>query len=358
MKEQAKRKIRVLVVDDSALVRNVIKEGLNQDPNLKVVGTASDPFIARDQIVALNPDVMTLDVEMPRMDGIEFLRHLMPQHPMPVIIVSSLTERGGEVTLAALNSGALDFITKPKANVAGGLPVMLGELREKIKIASQANLSGWKKAKTPTAPAQNYKADLAQTTDKVICIGASTGGTQAIREVLTQMPVNMPGIVVVQHMPPGFTKQFADQVNQYCQIQVKEAEQGDRILPGIALIAPGDLHMSIRRIGGEYRVEIQEGEKVCGHRPSVEVLFRSAAKFVGRNGIGVMLTGMGHDGAAGMLSMRQVGSRTLAQDEKSSVVYGMPKVAFENGGAEVQVNLKDIPATLLKLAAGLNQARA
>ncbi|MFZ5570555.1 MAG: protein-glutamate methylesterase/protein-glutamine glutaminase [Thermodesulfobacteriota bacterium] len=345
--------IRVLVVDDSALVRDILSKGLAMDPGIEVVGTASDPYIARDKIVTLKPDVLTLDVEMPRMDGVEFLRKLMPQYPLPVVMVSALTEKGARITLDALDAGAVDFVTKPSADVARGLNAMLMELRTKVKIASTANVSHWKRKRFP-AGKQVLSASkaLEKSTDKIIVIGASTGGTEAIREVITQFPVATPGVVIVQHMPPGFTRMFSERMNSLCQMDVKEAENGDRIMPGRVLIAPGALQMSIRRSGGIYETVIKPGPPVCGHCPSVEVLMQSAAEYVGANAIGVMLTGMGHDGADGMLAMRKAGARTLAQDEATCVVFGMPMEAHKRGGAEKLVPLGDIASTVLELLAG------
>jgi two-component system, chemotaxis family, protein-glutamate methylesterase/glutaminase len=345
--------IRVLVIDDSALVRDVLTKGLNMDPGITVIGSASDPYIARDRIVKLNPDVLTLDVEMPRMDGVEFLRKLMPQYPLPVIMVSALTERGKQVTLDALSFGAIDFVTKPKADVARGLESMIMELRTKIKIASTANVSHWKKKRyTDEARIQKPVRALAESTDKVIAIGASTGGTEAIREIITRFPITTPGIVIVQHMPPGFTKMFAERMNSQCIMDVKEAEDKDRIMPGRILIAPGAKQMSVKRSGGIYEVIVKPGDLVCGHCPSVEVMMNSVAEHVGSNAVGVMLTGMGRDGANGMLAMRNAGARTIAQDEASCVVFGMPKEAYNIGGAEQLVPLNKIAEKVIDLLSG------
>lgn len=340
-------KVRVLVIDDSALVREVLSRGLAMDPGIEVVGTASDPYIARDKIMTLRPDVLTLDVEMPRMDGVEFLRKLMPQYPLPVLMVSALTQEGKQITLEALEAGAVDFVTKPSTNVAQGLTDMLRELRAKVKMASTANVSGWKKDKSESAPIPvRPTRSLAESTDKVIAIGASTGGTEAIREVITAFPPDTPGVVIVQHMPAGFTKMFADRMNTLCAMEVKEAQSGDRVMVGRILIAPGDYHMQLIRSGGIYQVQCSSGETVCGHRPSVEVLFQSVAKAAGANAIGVMLTGMGYDGADGMVAMRQAGARTLAQNEATCVVYGMPKEAYIRGGAEQVYPLSRIAPTV------------
>ncbi|MFH0924159.1 MAG: chemotaxis response regulator protein-glutamate methylesterase [bacterium] len=345
-----KNRIKVLIIDDSALVRDILAQGLSKDPGLDIVGTAADPYIARDKIVKLEPNVLTLDVEMPRMDGVEFLRRLMPQYPLPVVMVSALTEKGKQITLDALEAGALDFVTKPSTDVARGLNSMLMELRTKIKIASTANVSHWKAQRIdrPSMLATDKKA-LAETTDKVITIGASTGGTEAIRHVITKFPSNMPGVVIVQHMPPGFTRMFADRLNQLSAMEVKEAESGDRVMTGRVLIAPGGQHMTVTRSGGMYRVVCQSGQDVNGHCPSVDVLMNSVAKYVGSNAVGVMLTGMGHDGSDGMLAMKNAGAKNIAQDEATSVVFGMPKEAYARGGAERLVSLDNIPNEVIKL---------
>ncbi|HET98442.1 MAG TPA: chemotaxis response regulator protein-glutamate methylesterase [Desulfurivibrio alkaliphilus] len=347
------RKIRVLVIDDSSLVRTILSQGLAQDPGIEVVNTAPDPFVARDRIVELQPDVLTLDVEMPRMDGVEFLRRLMPQYPLPVVMVSALTKKGQQITLNALEAGAVDFVTKPSTDVARGLGAMLMELRTKIKIASSANVAHWKERRAALFAGKILTAPkaLAESTDKIIAIGASTGGTEAVRAVITRYPANTPGVVIVQHMPAGFTRMFADRLNELCAMQVKEAASGDRIMAGRVLIAPGERQLRVRRSGGIYEVDCRPGEKVSGHCPSVDVLMHSVAEEVGRNAVGIMLTGMGRDGAAGMLAMRRAGARNLAQDEKSSVVFGMPKEAFANGGAEMLVPLEEIAQTSLNMLA-------
>jgi two-component system chemotaxis response regulator CheB len=345
-----RRKIKVLVVDDSALVREIIASGLAKDPDIEVVGTAPDPYVARDKILKLKPDVLTLDVEMPRMDGVEFLRKLMVQYPLPVVMVSALTERGKQITLDALEAGALDFVTKPKADVAKGLEMMLNELIVKLKIASVANVSHWKHKRSERSGPLTYAPKaLSESTDKVIAIGASAGGTEAIKDVISGFPSNLPGVVIVQHMPAGFTKQFAERLNNECAMEVKEAENGDRVMPGRILIAPGGLQMRVERSGGEYRVRCMPGDLVCGHCPSVEVMMLSVAEHVGRNAVGVMLTGMGHDGANGLKAMRDAGARTIAQDEATCVVFGMPKVAYEKGGVERLVPLPDIAQTVIGL---------
>lgn len=346
------KRIRILIVDDSALVRNILQKGLSSDPSIEVVGTAPDVFVARDKIVELSPDVMTLDIEMPRMDGVEFLRRLMPQYPIPTVIVSSLSQRGKQITLDALDAGAVDFVAKPTSDVARALPAMLMELLTKIKIASTANVSHWKHKKTRLSEEVKPAGALSESTDKVIAIGASTGGTEAIRRVIENFPANMPGTVIVQHMPPGFTKMFADRLNQICKMEVKEAEHGERILMGKILIAPGgDRHLRVVRSGGIYTVSCEPGEKVNGHCPSVDVMMHSVAKHVGANAVGVMLTGMGKDGAEGMLEMRKAGAFNIAQDEKTSVVYGMPCVANSLGGVNLVLPLDEIAKNVINAIA-------
>lgn len=334
------------------MVREILRRGLAMDPEIEVVGQATDPYAARDKIVELRPDVLTLDVEMPKMDGVEFLRRLMPQHPLPVVMVSALTQRGKKITLEALEAGAVDFVTKPSSDVARGLNEMLDDLRAKVKAAASVNVSAWKKINRPIVSELKYTPrSLSESTDKVIAIGASTGGTEAIRQVLQQLPSTTPGVVIVQHMPAGFTKMFAERLDELCAMSVKEAETGDRVMQGRVLIAPGDYHLTVKRSGGTYRVDCKTGDKVCGHRPSVEVLMQSVARHVGANAIGVMLTGMGHDGADGMVAMRKEGARTIAQDEATSVVFGMPKVAYERGGAERLIPLPEIAPAILSLLA-------
>ena len=340
------RPVRVLIVDDSALIRQILAAGLGADPEIEVVGTAGDPYQARDRLQELEVDVLTLDVEMPRMDGVAFLRRLMPQYPMPVVMVSALTERGKAITLDALEAGAVDFVTKPKADVARGLAAMMSELRTKVKAAAKAKVRAPKPIATAAREPLSAGA-LAESTDKVVAIGASTGGTEAIRAVITRFPLGMPGVVIVQHMPAGFTRMFAERMNSLCAIEVKEAENGDRIRPGRALIAPGGQHLEVKRSGGMYVAKVAPGELTCGHCPSVEVLMQSVAKAVGSNAIGVMLTGMGRDGATGLKAMRDAGARCFAQDEASSVVFGMPKEAYHCGGAEQLVPLEQMADTVL-----------
>ena len=348
------KRIRVLVVDDSALVRELLTAGLAKDPELEVVGSAANPYIARDKIVELRPDVMTLDVEMPRMDGVDFLRRLMPQYPIPVIMVSALTQKGAQITLEALEAGAIDFVTKPSTDVARGLNQMLADLRQKIKMAAKVDLSAWKnRAVRREKPGPVVvRTALSESTDKVIAIGASTGGTEAIRRVISSFPANMPGIVIVQNIPPGFTKHFSDNLNEICEMDVQEAKTGDRVMPGRVLIAPGGKHMTVRRSGGIYLVDCQEGENVNGHCPSVDVLFHSVARYVAGNAVGVILTGMGGDGADGLLAMRQAGARTIAQDEATCVVFGMPKVAIDRGGVEKIGPLDTIPQMIVSTLGG------
>ena len=349
------KKIKVLVIDDSALAREIISKGLSKDPNIEVVGTAMDVYVARDKIVFRKPDVLTLDIEMPKMDGLEFLKKLMPQYPLPVVIVSSMSKPGAKITLEALENGAIDYVLKPNKRIGEGLNGMMRELIDKIEIANEVDVSHWKSIFDITIPHHKTisKKVLEGTTDKIIAIGASTGGTVAITRILESFPADMPGTIVVQHMPPGFTMLFADKLNKTCKIEVKEAEDGDRIITGRALIAPGDYHSRVVRSGGQYLVECYSGEKVNGHCPSVDVLFDSLAENAGSNGIGVILTGMGRDGARGMLKMRKAGARTIAQDEKSSIIFGMPKEAYINGGAEQLVNLNDISDEILNLLKGM-----
>jgi len=335
--------IRVLIVDDSATARAVLTDILSGDPMIEVVGTASDAYIARDKIVELRPDVICLDVEMPRMDGITFLKRLMHYMPIPVIMVSSLTQAGAKTTLEALESGAVDFVPKPHSHIYDGKDEMRDELIAKIKIASRVKVKQHLLRNT----AQANTTSLAETTNKILAIGASTGGTEALKDVLMGLPRNAPGTIVVQHMPANFTGPFAERLNSLCAMEVREARNGDSITPGLVLIAPGDYHMVVRRSGARYYVEIGSGEKVSGHRPSADVLLNSVAKIAGANAIGVILTGMGGDGAKGLLAMRNAGARTIGQDEASCVVYGMPKVAYELGAVENQLPLSKIANAIL-----------
>ncbi len=334
------KKIRVLVVDDSALIRGVMKEIIDREKDMICVGAAPDPMVAREMIKSLNPDVLTLDVEMPRMDGLDFLERLMRLRPMPVLMVSTLTERGSDITFRALALGAIDFVSKPKIDIARGMEEYASEITEKIRAASLARVR--KMVTTPSPDIEKrYTADAIlpsvagrfASTEKLIIIGASTGGTEAIKEVLTRLPADVPGILVTQHMPENFTKSFADRLDNLCKIAVKEAGHNERILPGHAYIAPGHSHLLLKRSGANYMTELNQGMPVNRHRPSVDVLFRSAANVAGANALGIILTGMGKDGAQGLLEMKQAGSHTIAQDEESCIVFGMPKEAINLGGA-------------------------
>ena len=344
-------KIRVVVVDDSALVRSLLAEIINRQPDMQCVGAAADPLIAREMIRDLNPDVITLDIEMPRMDGIDFLAKLMRLRPMPVVMVSTLTERGAEVTLRALELGAIDFVAKPKIGVADGLRLLAEDITDKVRIAAKARLR-----KPPaSAPGSSGAGARAQaptalgrlSTEKIIFIGASTGGTEATKEVLLGLPSDTPAVMITQHMPPGFTKSYAARLNGLCRISVKEAEDGERVLPGHAYIAPGGLHLSVERSGANYIARVRDGAPVNLHRPSVEPLFLSAARAVGPNALGVMLTGMGADGANAMKVLRDAGSWNVAQDEASCVVFGMPKEAIAAGAVHEVLPLGAIAPRLL-----------
>jgi two-component system, chemotaxis family, protein-glutamate methylesterase/glutaminase len=337
--------IKVLIVDDSAIVRKILSQQLSLDSNIEVIGTAPDPYIARDKIVALNPDVLTLDVEMPRMDGITFLKKLMKYHPMPVIVLSSLTPKGGKTAMEALSAGAVEVISKPGPSYSVGQACT--ELIEKIKAVSKTQIF---KNTVEYSENQNNKLYMTETTNKIFAIGASTGGVQALSYVLAQFPANAPGTLVVQHMPGHFTTSFAERLNRECQVHVSEAQDGDRVIPGQVLIAPGGFHMLLRRSGANYYVTVKEGPRVCRQIPSVEVLFNSVAKFAGANAIGAILTGMGDDGARGLLNMRNNGARTIAQDEASSIVFGMPKEAIACGAAEKIVSLSDVAKSLIEFA--------
>ncbi|MFA6189513.1 MAG: chemotaxis response regulator protein-glutamate methylesterase [Sulfuricurvum sp.] len=336
--------IRVLIVDDSATARAVLTEILESDPMIEVVGTASDAYIARDKIVELKPDVICLDVEMPRMDGITFLKRLMHYMPLPVIMVSSLTQAGAKTTLQALEAGAVDFVPKLHSHIYDGKDEMRSELLAKIKIAAKVKVKQHVLSNTQQA----NTTSLAETTHKILAIGASTGGTEALKEVLMGLPRNAPGTIIVQHMPANFTGPFAERLNSLCAMEVREARNGDSITPGLVLIAPGDYHMVVRRSGARYYVEIGSGDKVAGHRPSADVLLNSVAKIAGSNAIGVILTGMGGDGARGLLAMRNAGAKTMGQDESSCIVYGMPKVAYELGAVEKQLPLHKIANGILE----------
>lgn len=340
--------IRVLVVDDSSVVRNILSRELNNDPEIEVVATATDPYVARDKIVQFKPDVLTLDIEMPRMDGLTFLKKLMRYHPMPVVVVSSLTQAGGELAMEALAHGAVEVMAKPgTAYTVGDLAV---ELIHRIKAAARVRfdrlpLPPVRKPIEPISPGA-----LSRTTNKIIAIGTSTGGTEALRSVIPSLPATAPGIMIVQHMPEHFTKSFADSLNRESTLSVVEATDGESVVPGKVLIAPGNKHMLLRRSGARYLAEVKDGPRVNRHRPSVEVLFKSVARYAGANAIGVIMTGMGDDGARGLLEMKNAGARTIAQDEASCVVFGMPKVAIELGAADHIVSLHEISQKIMQLA--------
>jgi two-component system, chemotaxis family, protein-glutamate methylesterase/glutaminase len=342
--------IRVLVVDDSALARQIITGAISRDPRIEVVGTAPDVYVARDRIVELKPDVLTLDVEMPRMDGVQFLKRLMPQHPLPVVVVSALTRAGASITLDALASGAVDFVPKPSSSFGQRLDSMADELVEKIVVAASTDVSRWRDQTFQLAAIKHKQTSLQESSSKVIAIGASTGGTVALTTVIKALPPTVPGVVVVQHMPPVFTAMFADKLNQISSVEVKEASDGDRVLTGRVLIAPGGVHTSVERQGGRYVVRCRPGEPVTGHCPSVNVLMQSVARAVGRNAVGVILTGMGSDGAEGLLELRQAGGRAFAQDEATSVVFGMPKQAHQNGAAEKLVGIDKVATELVRIS--------
>lgn len=349
------RKIRVIVVDDSALVRSLLSEIINRQRDMECIGTANDPLIAREMIRELNPDVITLDVEMPRMDGIDFLGRLMRLRPMPVVMISTLTERGAEVTMKALELGAVDFVAKPRVGLASGLNDLATQIVDKIRVAAVAQVrrapsrdissSAGSGGGAPTAQVSALLGRLS--TEKMICIGASTGGTEAIKEVLVQMPADSPGIVITQHMPPGFTTSFAARLNGLCQITVKEAVNGERILPGHAYIAPGGTQFHVVRSGANYVAVVDDGPPVNRHKPSVEVLFKSAAAVAGRNAFGIMLTGMGNDGAAAMREMKDAGSYNYVQDEATCIVFGMPREAIAHGAADEVLPLGQIATALI-----------
>ena len=350
-----KKRIRVLVVDDSALIRRMLTEILEQDPEIEVVGTAQDPHIAREKIKQLNPDVLTLDVEMPRMDGVTFLRNMMRLRPMPVVMVSTLTQKGSEVALDALELGAVDFIAKPKADIAHTFGDYAEEIIAKVRMASMARVH------VPTTFSKRQSADVIlpekkvrhfKTTDQLIALGASTGGTEAIRQVLAAMPADSPAMVITQHIPEAFSRSFAERMNSCSQLTVSEACDGDQILPGHVYIAPGDRHLMVIRDGARFRCALSDGPPVNRHRPSVDVMFRSVAQNIGPNALGVILTGMGDDGARGLLEMKQAGAKTIVQDEKSSVVWGMPGEAVKLGCVDAVVPLLGIAKKVHESLAG------
>lgn len=378
-------KIRVVVVDDSALVRSMLTEIINRQPDMECIGAAADPFVAREMIRNLNPDVITLDVEMPRMDGIDFLSKLMRLRPMPVVMVSTLTERGAEVTLKALELGAIDFVAKPKIGVADGLRQLADDITDKVRIAAKARINrlhlpatpagtggassaahaatpaartGGASAPSPAAKPVTASPSLGRlSTEKIIFIGASTGGTEATKEVLSTLPADSPGVVITQHMPPGFTRNYAARLDGLCKISVKEASDGERILPGHAYIAPGGMHLSVERSGANYIARVQDGDPVNRHKPSVEVLFKSAARVVGPNAIGIMLTGMGADGAKAMREMKDAGAYCVAQNEATCVVFGMPREAIAAGAVQEVLPLTQIAQHVLDhLRATVGQA--
>lgn len=345
------KKIRVLIVDDSAVVRNILTAELAKYPTIEVIGTAPDPYAARDKIVKDKPDVISLDIEMPKMDGITFLERLMKSYPIPVVILSSLTTAGCDLALKALELGAVDVIHKPALDVSFKLNEMMARLVDSITGAAAAKNKIQTQISQPKPVIQSYvnSGNTVKATDKIVAIGASTGGTEAIRAILPMLPANFPGIVMTQHMPANFTKSFANSLNNASAIEVKEAENNDTIRPGLALLAPGNFHMVVKKAGTRYFVQIKDGPLVYHQRPAVDITFETVAKNVGDKAIGVILTGMGKDGAAGLLKMKQAGAPTIGQDEKSCVVYGMPKVAAELGGVERVVSLKNIPGELMKL---------
>lgn len=343
----ATRKIKVLVVDDSALVRSILKEVINSFPDMEMIGAASHPLQAREMIKTLNPDVMTLDVEMPQMDGLTFLDKVMRLRPMPVLMISSLTERSSEAALKALELGAVDFVAKPKLGIADGLRTYADEIAEKIRTAYLTHpLRHSKSVASVSKPLPTLGSRFA-TTEKIILVGASTGGTEAIKAFLAPMPADTPAILITQHMPEAFTKSFAERLNGLCRITVKEAEDGERVLPGHAYIAPGHSHLLIKRSGANYVTELSQSAPVNHHRPSVEVLFRSGAQHVGNNAIGVMLTGMGKDGAMAMSEMRQAGAYNFAQDEATCVVFGMPREAIAVGAVDEVVPIQEMAQKVL-----------
>ncbi len=342
---------KVLIVDDSSLMRQLLTQILGSDPELEVIGTAGDPFVAREKIKALLPDVITLDIEMPRMDGLTFLEKLMRGHPMPVVMISTLTERGAETTLRALSLGAVDYISKPKLDVSRGTIEQAQDIVDKVKAAAKVHV------RMPL-PASNAVEDIPlpvrpfATTHKIVAIGASTGGTEALKAVLAPLPADFPGVVIVQHMPEAFTRQFAERLNSVCKMNVQEAKDGDRIVPGRALLAPGGHHMTVIRRGVESNVRVYRGERVNRHQPSVDVLFSSCARQLGVHAVGVLLTGMGADGAKGMLEMKQARAFTIAQDEATCIVYGMPREALLLGGVDQVLPLGHIPAALVGRLSG------
>ena len=334
--------VRVLIVDDSAVIRQLLSMLLSDDPEIEVVGTASDPYIARERIKALNPDVVTLDVEMPNMDGVTFLRKIMTLRPMPVVMVSTLTQAGAEITIEALEIGAVDFIAKPTVDVANALTALATELQAKIKSAAHARVG----IRRVPAPLRQRERPLGRS-EKIVAVGASTGGVEALKALLMDMPAECPPILITQHMPPRFTAAFAERLNRECPMTVSEAKHDDPVEPNHAYIAPGSHHLELVRSGGHYKCRLDDGPTVSGHRPSVDVLFKSVAHIAGKAAIGVILTGMGKDGSNGLLDMRTAGAITLGQDEASSLIYGMPRAAFERGAVMRQVSLSHMADAIL-----------
>lgn len=341
------RPVKVLVVDDSAVVRNILSRELDMKGKIEVVGTAMDPYVAREKIVKLKPDVVTLDIEMPRMDGLTFLRKLMKYYPLPVIVVSSLAPEGGEMAMEAIEIGAVDVLCKPGAAYTVG--DMALQLREKVMAAPKVDMTKIAREKVSVQTAPPVKHSLTRTTDKIVAIGASTGGTEAIKEVLLSYPSNAPGTLIVQHMPENFTRSFAERLNSICSVEVREAVDGDTVRPGLVLIAPGNKHMVLRRSGARYFVKIKHGPFVYHQRPSVEVMFNSVAKYAGKNAVGVIMTGMGKDGALGLKAMKEAGAPTIGQDEQSCVVYGMPHEAAKQGAVQYVCSLDKIAGKIISL---------
>jgi two-component system chemotaxis response regulator CheB len=353
------KKIRVVVVDDSALVRSLLAEIINKQADMVCVGAANDPLVAREMIRELDPDVITLDIEMPKMDGLDFLGRLMRLRPMPVVMISTLTERGAEVTLKALELGAVDFVAKPRIGLVDGIKELASNIVDKIRVAAAAKVQRGVRRSSPAVVGGASSAVSAVpislgrvSTEKLVFIGASTGGTEAIKEILVRLPADSPGVVITQHMPPGFTTSFAARLNGLCQITVQEAVNGARVLPGHAYIAPGGKQFWVEKSGANYVCVVEDGELVNRHRPSVEVLFRSAAKVAGRNAFGIMLTGMGNDGARAMKEMKDAGSYNYVQDEASCIVFGMPREAILSGAADEVLPLMDIAPALLQRLKG------
>jgi two-component system chemotaxis response regulator CheB len=343
--------IRVLIVDDSAFVRQVLTEIMSSDPEIMVVGAAQDPYVAREMIKTLNPDVITLDIEMPRMDGLAFLEKIMTLRPMPVLMISSLTQKGADAALRALEMGAVDYIAKPMVGIGDGFAALRGEIIEKVKIAAKARVKSAAPSKPSTArltPGQSYSSS-----EKLVAVGASTGGVEALQDLLTAFPSDSPAILITQHMPAVFTESFANRLNQACSVTVSQAKDGERVLPGHVYIAPGGFHLELARSGANYVCRVHEQPAVSGHRPSVDVLFRSVAHAAGANAVGIILTGMGKDGASGLLEMRRAGASTIGQDEATCVVYGMPKAAYDCGAVEIELPIRKIAQQVLHHCAAI-----